>query len=76
MALSLPMPLLSLMPDEPGSMAEVPKDLQNQIKEFEDLFTVDCTKLKQIVDHFVHELEKGQFLPREPTLPSSRGRDY
>lgn len=37
----------------------MPKDLLQQIKEFEDLFTVDRAKLKQIVDHFVKELEKG-----------------
>lgn len=40
-------------------MADVPKDLLQQIKELEDLFVVDQTKLKQIVDHFVKELEKG-----------------
>lgn len=56
-------------------MAEVPKDLRNQIKEFEDLFTVDRTKLKQIVDHFVRELEKGQFLPHEAPFPSLRRGD-
>ncbi|KAL1961838.1 hypothetical protein VTN77DRAFT_1007 [Rasamsonia byssochlamydoides] len=46
-------------PSRKGSMADVPKDLLHQIKEFEDLFTVDRAKLKQIVDHFVKELEKG-----------------
>ncbi|KAL2011910.1 hypothetical protein VTN00DRAFT_4628 [Thermoascus crustaceus] len=46
-------------PSRKGSMADVPKDLLQQIKELEDLFTVDTVKLKQIVDHFVKELEKG-----------------
>lgn len=40
-------------------MADVPQDLLQQIKELEELFTVDTAKLKQIVDHFVKELEKG-----------------
>ena len=40
-------------------MADVPKDLLRQIKELEDLFTVDQAKLKEVVDHFVKELEKG-----------------
>lgn len=40
-------------------MADVPKDLLEQIKELEELFTVDGPKLKEIVNHFVKELEKG-----------------
>ena len=31
-----------------------------QIKQFEEIFTVDTAKLKQVVDHFVKELEKGK----------------
>lgn len=50
---------LKCLSQSPGSTAEVPKDYLSQIKEFEDVFTVDSEKLKQIVDHFVHELEKG-----------------
>ncbi|KAJ9384569.1 hypothetical protein DTO063F5_4639 [Paecilomyces variotii] len=46
-------------PSRKGSMADVPKDLLEQIKEFEEIFTVDAAKLKQIVNHFVKELEKG-----------------
>ena len=42
-------------------MADVPKDLLEQIKELEALFTVDQKKLKEITDHFVKELEKGRF---------------
>lgn len=44
-------------------MADVPKDLLEQIKEFEEIFTVDAAKLKQIVNHFVKELEKGMAVP-------------
>ena len=40
-------------------MADVPKDLLEQIKELEDLFTVDQAKLKEVVNHFVKELDKG-----------------
>lgn len=43
-----------------GSMADMPKELLEQIKELEELFTVDQNKLKQIVDHFVNELAKGK----------------
>jgi len=41
-------------------MADVPKDLLDQIKELERLFTVDTAKLKEVRDHFVKELEKGK----------------
>ena len=43
-----------------GSMADVPKDLLEQIKELERLFTVDQAKLIEVTDHFVKELEKGK----------------
>lgn len=42
-------------------MADVPKDLLERIKELEQLFTVDTTKLKEVMNHFVKELEKGVF---------------
>lgn len=42
-----------------GSMADVPKDLLEQIKELERLLTVDQAKLKEITERFVKELEKG-----------------
>lgn len=45
-----------------GSLADAPKDLLNEIKHLEGLFTVDTAKLKQITDHFVNELEKGAFV--------------
>jgi hexokinase len=40
-------------------MADVPKDLLQEIKRLEELFTVDQTKLKAITDHFIFELDKG-----------------
>lgn len=40
-------------------MHDLPQNLLQQIKDFEDIFTVDRAKLKQIVNHFVKELEKG-----------------
>ena len=42
-------------------MADMPQDLLDEIRELENLFTVDRTKLKQVVDHFVKELDKGEF---------------
>ncbi|KAL3471699.1 hexokinase-domain-containing protein [Aspergillus californicus] len=46
-------------PSRRGSMTDMPQDLLEQIKVFEEVFKVDTAKLKQIVDHFVKELEKG-----------------
>lgn len=46
-------------PSRKGSMANVPKDLLQTIKRLEDVFTVPASKLKEISDHFVKELEKG-----------------
>lgn len=43
-------------------MHDLPQNLLQQIKDFEDAFTVDRAKLKQIVNHFVKELEKGTLL--------------
>lgn len=40
-------------------MADVPRDLLEQIAQFEQLLTVDQKKLKEITDHFVSELSKG-----------------
>jgi hexokinase len=45
-----------------GSRHELPQNLLQPIKDFEDQFTVDRAKLKQIVAHFVKELEKGVLL--------------
>jgi hexokinase len=41
-------------------MADVPKDLMQEIKRLEELFTVDTEKLKAITEHFVSELTKGE----------------
>ena len=40
-------------------MQDLPQNLLQHIKDFEDVFTVDRAKLKEIVNHFVKELEKG-----------------
>ena len=40
-------------------MADVPKDLLQEIKKLEEAFTIDTATLKKITDHFVSELEKG-----------------
>lgn len=41
-------------------MADVPEDLLEQIKQLENVFTLDKAKLKEITDHFVKELDKGK----------------
>lgn len=41
-------------------MTDIPKSLLDQIKEFEDVFTVDRQKLKEVVAVFIKELEKGK----------------
>ena len=46
-----------------GSMADVPKDLLQEIQKLEQLFTVSPQKLKEITDHFIHELDKGRLYP-------------
>lgn len=43
-----------------GSMADVPKDLLQEIKKLEQYFTIETPKLKEITEHFVLELEKGK----------------
>lgn len=50
---------LTVLISSQGSMADVPKDLLEQINELERLFTVDKTKLKEITEHFVSELTRG-----------------
>jgi hexokinase len=42
-----------------GSMADVPKDLLDQINRLEEQFTVPTDKLKAITEHFISELAKG-----------------
>lgn len=41
---------------------QVPDEFKGPIQEFEKAFTVGTSKLKQIVNHFVKELEKGRWL--------------
>lgn len=40
-------------------MADMPKDLKEQIDKLEEMFVVNTDKLKAISNHFVKELEKG-----------------
>jgi len=40
-------------------MADMPRDLKEQIEKLEEIFVVPTKKLKEITDHFVKELEKG-----------------
>lgn len=59
-------------PSRKGSMADVPKNLLEEIHKLEEVFTVDAAKLKQITDHFVTELakgltEEGGDIPMNPT---------
>lgn len=53
----------------------MPQNLLQPIKDFEDQFTVDRAKLKQIVAHFVKELEKGTSPPywKNPVIPQQPG---
>ena len=48
-------------------MADVPKDLLQEIKRLEELFTVDTAMLKKVTDHFISELDKGKY----PSRPGS-----
>lgn len=42
-----------------GSMADVPKELMQQIENFEKIFTVPTETLQAVTKHFISELEKG-----------------
>ncbi|KAJ4422789.1 hexokinase [Gnomoniopsis sp. IMI 355080] len=64
-----------------GSFAEIPKNLQAEIKVLEEQLTVPKEKLKQITDHFVKELEKGLSveggsIPMNPTWVMSYPDGY
>lgn len=52
----------------------MPKSILEQIREFEQMFTVDRAKLKQIVAHFVKELEKGRQMALFPWIGIFRSR--
>ena len=45
-----------------GTLADAPRDLVNEIRHLEELFTVGTAKLKEITNHFVNELTKGRLL--------------
>jgi hexokinase len=51
-----------------GSMADVPKDLAEEINKLENLFTVEPSKLKEITNHFVSELAKGTIHAQRDSL--------
>jgi len=53
-----------------GSVHELPQNLLQHIQRFEEVFTVDTAKLKEVVNHFVKELEKGTFAV--PAVSASR----
>lgn len=40
-------------------MADMPRDLKDQIDKLEELFVVPTSKLKEVSDHFVAELQRG-----------------
>ncbi|KFZ15242.1 hypothetical protein V501_02811 [Pseudogymnoascus sp. VKM F-4519 (FW-2642)] len=46
-------------PSRQGSSTDLPKDLAQEVKRLEGMFTVPQEKLKEITDHFVKELAKG-----------------
>lgn len=53
----------------------MPQNLLHQIKEYEDIFTVDTATLKKVVDHFVKELEKGERASFSLISPARRDAD-
>lgn len=48
-------------PTPPLSRKVTGDALQDEFTRLRELFTVDSAKLKQITDHFVHELEVGKY---------------
>ncbi|KAM0342766.1 hypothetical protein ACHAPU_009258 [Fusarium lateritium] len=68
-------------PSRKGSMADVPKDLAEEIQKLEKHFTVEPAKLKEITEHFVSELAKGLTveggsIPMNPTWVMSYPDGY
>ena len=51
-------------------MHELPQNLLGTIQDLEKAFTVDRAKLKEVVNHFAKELEKGETLIRSLILRS------
>jgi len=41
-------------------MADVPRELLDEIKRLEEMFTVETPKLKEIADKFAEEMLKGE----------------
>ena len=56
-------------------MADVPKDLLDQINKLEDIFIVDTQKLKEVTDQFVSELRRG-LGQDDATIVRSLARSY
>ncbi|CCK71806.1 uncharacterized protein KNAG_0I00140 [Huiozyma naganishii CBS 8797] len=46
-------------PARKGSMADVPSKLLNEVKEFEEMFSVSAEKLQEVTKHFITELNQG-----------------
>ncbi|KAL3229296.1 Hexokinase-1 [Nakaseomyces bracarensis] len=46
-------------PARKGSMVDMPQQFMDQIKLFEEMYTVDADTLRKIVKHFITELDKG-----------------
>lgn len=46
-------------PARKGSMADVPRDLMDQLHALETIFSVSSDKMRAIVKHFITELDKG-----------------
>lgn len=44
------------------SMDHVPKDLLAEIRNLEEQFTVPTAKLKELTEHFVNELTRGEVI--------------
>ncbi|KAH7591953.1 Hexokinase [Nakaseomyces glabratus] len=46
-------------PTRKGSMVDMPQQLLDQIKVFEEMYTVDGETLRKVTKHFITELDKG-----------------
>ena len=46
-------------PARKGSMADVPKELLDQLQSYEEMFATPTETLKAVVKHFISELDKG-----------------
>lgn len=42
-----------------GTLTDAPRSLIKEIKDLEQLLTIDTAKLKEITNHFINELTKG-----------------